>query len=291
MRLEKLTLQNFKNYEEAQLDFKGNIQCFVGNNGSGKTNLLDAIYYLSFTKSAINSSDTQNILKGATFFRIKGEFTKAGVSHEVSCSFQLDKKKSIQEDAQEAPKLSVHIGKYPVVLVAPNDIELIWDGSELRRKFFDSLLSQVDAKYLENLILYGHFLRQRNAMLRIFYEQGRSDRDMLDTYDDKLIPAGEYIFTTRRDFIQKFRPLFDNHYRFMQEIRRIHRHFLPFPTTGKGFPDGINESLPLDVRLQRTTTGVHKDDFEFTIDGSDLKRLGSQGQQKSFLVAFKADRI
>src|SRR5882757_122500 len=175
MRLEKLSLQNFKNYTEAHLEFTGSIQCFLGKNGSGKTNLLDAIYYLSFTKSAINPSDQQNIRTGETQFAIKGNFTKNQEPHEVVCSFQAGQKKIILEDEQEGPKLSTHIGKYPVVLVAPNDIELIWDGSELRRKFFDTLLSQTDKIYLDNLIMYAQVIKQRNSLLRIFSERGAVD--------------------------------------------------------------------------------------------------------------------
>ena len=140
MRLEKLSLYNFKNYREAQLEFNGNIQCFLGKNGSGKTNLLDAIHYLAFTKSAINPSDQQNIRQGEDQFLIKGEFVTKTGRHQVVCTFQAGQKKTVEEDGQESAKLSEHIGKYPVVLVAPNDIELIWDGSEMRRKFFDSLL-------------------------------------------------------------------------------------------------------------------------------------------------------
>ncbi len=288
MRLEKLSLYNFKNYAEAQLEFNGNIQCFLGKNGSGKSNLLDAIYYLSFTKSAINSSDQQNIRTGENQFRIKGEFTRKGSHHQVVCTFQTGQRKVIQEDDQEPGKLSEHIGKYPVVLVAPNDIELIWDGSEMRRKFFDSLLSQIDAQYLGNLIIYANHLKQRNGLLRIFSEHGKVDGDMLEVYDEKLVQAGEYIFQKRKEFMVEFFAKFEKDYRFLagdsqEQVQIGYRSELD----QTDFRKALKRDLQRDIQLQRTGTGIHRDDFLFTLNNGELKRYGSQGQQKSFLIGLK----
>ena len=287
MRLEKLSLYNFKNYPEAQLEFKGRIQCFLGMNGSGKSNLLDAINYLSFTKSAINPSDPQNIRSGEQQFFIKGEFVKGNHHHQVVCSYQTGKK-IIREDEQECTRFSEHIGKYPVVLVAPNDIELIWDGSEMRRKFFDSLLSQIDRNYLDNLVVYAQYLKQRNSLLRIFSERGKIDADMLETYDDKLVPAGEYIYRKRKEFVTQFLPLFENHYRFLagetqESVRVVYRSQLD----AGDFAGELKKNLQRDIFLQRTSCGVHRDDFLFTINEGELRRFGSQGQQKSFLIGLK----
>lgn len=288
MRLEKLSFVNFKNYREAHLEFKGNIQCFLGKNGSGKTNLLDAIYYLSFTKSSINSSDQQTILTGENHFLIKGEFVKKRERHQVVCSFQQGQKKMILEDDQGCAKLSTHIGKYPVVLVAPNDIELIWDGSEMRRRFFDSLLSQTDKNYLENLIVYGQYLKQRNSLLRIFLERGTVDQDMLEVYDARLVPAGEYIYRKRKEFLVEFLSLFEKHYRFLagdseERVQIAYQSQLHHMEFGQA----LRHHLQRDILLQRTSSGIHRDDFLFSINEGELKRLGSQGQQKSFLIGLK----
>ena len=287
-RLEKLSLYNFKNYAEAELEFREDIQCFLGKNGSGKSNLLDAIYYLSFTKSAINPSDQQNIRSGENQFQVKGDFIKDSNRHQVVCTFQTGQKKTIQEDEQEPAKLSEHIGKYPVVMVAPGDIELVWDGSEMRRKFFDSLLSQIDPRYLENLIVYSQYLKQRNGLLRIFSERGSVDADMLAVYDEKLVPAGEYIYQQRKKFMVEFHPPFESDYRFLvgdspEQVQIGYRSQLD----EADFRQELKKNLQRDVLLQRTGTGIHRDDFLFVLNHGELKRLGSQGQQKSFLIGLK----
>ena len=288
MLLTKLSLFNFKNYEEAQLEFQGDIQYFLGKNGSGKTNLLDAIHYLSFTKSAIHTSDNHHIRSGQTQFLIKGEFAKGPKHHQVVCSFQQGMKKVIREDELECVKLSTHIGKYPVVLVAPNDIELIWDGSELRRKFFDSLLSQIDKNYLENLILYVQYLKQRNSLLKLFAERGSMDRDMLEAYDQKMIPAGEYIHQKRKEFMVEFLPIFLKHYQFLIGDS-VESPQIQYRTELDeiAFNELLTRNLQRDVLMQRTGSGIHRDDFLFLLNDFELKKYGSQGQQKSFLVALK----
>jgi DNA replication and repair protein RecF len=320
--LRKLNLFHFKNIEEARLEFRGDIVCLLGKNGSGKTSLLDAIYYLSFTKSAINPSDAQNIQYGANQFIAKGEFEmsvnknfkslkdeimsldanmtslirqspspseKEGVrSKEVVCSFLQGQKKIIREDGQDCTKFSEHVGRYPVVLIAPQDIELIWDGSEMRRRFFDSLISQLDRVYLENLIVYANHLKQRNSLLRTFSESGKIDHDLLASYDQKIIPTGNYIFSKRKKFVLEFLSFFKNHYHFLVNGSREEVHIQYRSDLEKtDLSNLLAKNLQRDVLLQRTSSGIHRDDFEFMINGNELKRVGSQGQQKSFLIALK----
>ena len=287
MHLNKLRLFNFKNYEEAHLELRGDIQCFFGRNGSGKTNLLDAVHYLSFTKSAIDPADARNARNGASQFFISGEFEIAGVLHEITCGFQSPRK-TMSEDGQVYAKFSKHIGKYPAVLIAPNDIALIWDGSELRRRFFDNLLSQLDVRYLEDLIVYTQVLRQRNGLMKLFAESGQSDPDLLAAYDAKLVPSGQLIFEKRKELMRSFLPLFVRHYNFLagdggEKVELIYRSEL----AEADFGTELQRNLSRDILLQRTGIGIHRDDFLFLLDGGELKRLGSQGQQKSFLIALK----
>ncbi len=321
MHLHKLNLFHFKNIEEAHLEFQCDTICLLGKNGSGKTNLLDAIYYLSFTKSAINPSDVQNIQHGATQFIAKGEFEMANRSprsfeaekissdanvirligeslsppervgvglKEVICSFQQGQKKIIREDGQDCTKFSEHVGRYPVVLIAPQDIELIWDGSEMRRKFFDTLISQLDKNYLENLIVYTNHIKQRNSLLRTFSESGNVDHDLLASYDQRIIPAGNYIFSKRKQFAIDFIPFFKKHYQFLVNGSQEEVHIQYRSDLEKvDFADLLNKNLQRDILLQRTSSGIHRDDFEFLINANELKKFGSQGQQKSFLIALK----
>lgn len=288
MFLQELRLFNFKNYAEANLKFDQSLTCFLGDNGSGKTNLLDAMHYLSSTKSAINPSDVQNIKLGESQFMIKGSFSINGKVKEVICSFQQGQKKIIREDGQDCIKFSEHVGKYPVVLVAPQDIELIWDGSEVRRKFFDSLLSQIDHGYLESLIVYSAFLKQRNSALKMFAERGQTDHDLLAGYDQKIIPSAKSIFAKRKGFIQEFIPAFRKHYQNLSDSKTEEMDIqYRSDLEGLDFGELLRNNLQRDLVLQRTTNGIHRDDFLFLLNGNEVKRYGSQGQQKSFLIALK----
>jgi DNA replication and repair protein RecF len=286
--LRELKLFNFKNYAEANLRFENSVNCFLGKNGSGKTNLLDAMHYLSFTKSAINPSDSQNVKLGENQFIIKGLFEIQGKERQVICSYQQGQKKIVKEDGQDYLKFSDHVGKYPLVLIAPQDIELIWDGSEVRRKFFDSLLSQIDHGYLEDLIVYASYLKQRNSALKLFAERGTVDQDLLAGYDQKIIPAAKRIFFKRSEFLKEFLPVFHKHYKNLadskdEEMSIQYRSDLE----GNDFEELLDKNLSRDVMLQRTTTGIHRDDFLFLLNNNEVKRFGSQGQQKSFLIGLK----
>lgn len=288
MRLEKLHLVNFKNYADAEVHLNGAIHCFLGKNGSGKTNLLEAIHYLSFTKGSFYANDLANVRHGQDQFLISGLFEKNGKRVEVACSFSQTEKKKVMENGKEYNRFSEHIGKYPLVLVAPNDIEVIWDGGEVRRKLFDTLLAQVDKVYLENLILYQAHLRQRNSLLKMLAERGSVDRDLIDSYDEKLVSSGNILYQKRLNFVHQYLPFVTKRYNFLvkglTEIIDIQYE----SDLGKtDFKKELNLKLDRDMALGRTTVGIHRDDFLFTLNGYELKRYGSQGQQKSFLIALK----
>ncbi|MFZ6009315.1 MAG: DNA replication/repair protein RecF [Bacteroidota bacterium] len=288
MVLEKLQLINFKNYQEASLDFKARINVFTGKNGSGKTNLLDAIHMLSFTRSAFFTNDLQHIFHGENHFMIKGSFRTRLRRNDILCATQVNQKKTFQENGVEYQKLSEHIGKYPVVMIAPDDIDLVKEGSEVRRKFFDSVISQMDKPYLDDLILYNYFLKQRNGLLKNTFDESAIDHDLLHIYDEKLVSSGIRIFAKRSEFSKEFLPLFLQHYKFLTEnaperVNIIYRSDL----ANVNFQDALKKNLKRDLYLQRTSVGIHRDDFLFTIHDAELKKLGSQGQQKSFLIALK----
>lgn len=287
MYLQKLSLLNFKNYEETTLDFDASVNVLVGRNGSGKTNLLDAIYYLSFTKSAFSSTEVQCIRNGEQYFMVRGHFQKGGRHHEVVASVQSGVKKIFREDQVDYGKLSDHIGRYPAVLIAPDDTDLIREGSELRRKFFDGIISQLDGKYLNDLMQYQHTLRQRNALLKLFFDTSSFDLTALETYDAALIRAGSYIYSKRKAFIDEFVPAF---YRYFNSIVEDAENPVIEYTSGLNevsFQDGLMQNRQRDQLLQRTGFGIHKDDFIFRLADIEIKRSGSQGQQKSFVLALK----
>lgn len=260
----------------------------VGLNGSGKTNLLDAIHYLSFTKSFLNTSDSNNIRHGTDFFLIRGLFDFAeGKQHEVACQVQVGQKKTFREDGRDSEKLSEHIGKYPVVLISPSDVDLVKEGSEARRKFFDSMISQIDHPYLLALMEYHHCLKQRNGLLRMFQERHYKDLDLLESYNQQMARSGMYIFQKRKEFIVEFLPLLNASYNYLvdQKEEAVLSYQSQFFETD--FLTALNQSLDKDLLLQRTSVGIHRDDYRFEFAHGELKKLASQGQQKSFLVALK----
>ena len=287
MYLEKLSVLNFKNYAECSLEFDARVNVFVGKNGSGKTNLLDIIHYLSMTKSAFTLSDSQCIRIGKSFFMIKATFRKAGRSLEVMASCQTGSKKTFRENQLDYDRLSAHIGKYPVVLIAPDDSDLVRDGSEIRRKFFDSLISQCDPEYLEALILYSQALKQRNGLLRIFQESGRVDHIALESYDRLLIHHGGSIYKKREAFLHQFTPIFQKYYQILVDGSEMTSIQYLSGVSDQSFAEGLRKNLQRDLLLQRSNFGIHRDDFLLTLSGEELKKFGSQGQQKSFVIALK----
>lgn len=287
MHLENLSLVNFKNYDSLDISFSQDINCFVGYNGSGKTNLLDAIHYLSMTKSAFNSVDQQIIRHNQDFFVVRGAFIMGDERTNIHCSLKIGQKKTIKKNKKEYGKISEHIGLFPSVMIAPYDTDLIREGSETRRKFFDSIISQINQAYLQKLIQYNHILKQRNSLLKQFAERRYFDQDLLSSYNAPLIELGSYIFEERRVFLAQFEPVFLEHFKFISSGKELPSLIFRSALFEEDMEKLFRGSLKKDLLLQRTTTGIHKDDFEFEIDGIPVKKFGSQGQQKSFVIALK----
>ncbi len=288
MYLQKLILTGFKNYSHAEFIFSEKINCFIGNNGVGKTNLLDAIHYLSFCKSCFTSLDTQNIRHGEDFFAIHGNFQRGDDTLDlVQCIQKKNQRKRFLINKKEYERLADHIGNFPLVMISPYDRDLINDGSELRRKYIDSVISQFDKFYLDDLIQYNKALFQRNALLKSFGEQHYFDAVSLETWDEQMIRLGEQIFVKRNAFLEQFIPLFQQYFRFLSngsetvDIRYVSQ------TAGNTYREAFRAALDKDRAAQYCTMGVHKDDLEFILDDFPVKKFGSQGQQKSFVIAVK----
>ena len=287
MYLQKISLVNFKNIESQTFDFQQKINCFVGNNGVGKTNVLDAIYYLSFAKSYFNSVATQNIRHSEEFFMIEGEYHINDKVDSVVCSLKRGNKKVVKRNGKVYEKFSDHIGYLPLVIISPADRDLITDGSETRRKFIDNVISQSDAQYLQTVIKYNKVLAQRNSLLKYFAVNRTFDAINLKVYDEQLNRYGNVIFEKRTAFLNEFIPIFKHRYKAISNSSE--RVDLVYKTQLKdiGFLDLFEQNLERDRVLQYTSSGIHKDDLTFEIDGYPIKKFGSQGQQKSYLIALK----
>ena len=212
MTFNNLFLSNFKNFESLELEFDGKINCLVGKNGVGKTNILDALHYLSMTRSSVNPVDSSNIRFGESIFIIRSEVAKNEQSFQVICAIESGKKKTIKVNRKEHEKLSDHIGLFPIVIISPNDISLIYDGNEVRRKFFDGAISQQDKLYLQQLVRYNKALRQRNALLKKFSETMRIEEDLLAPYDHEILKLGAEIYNRRKTYMSDYLPHFNNIY-------------------------------------------------------------------------------
>jgi DNA replication and repair protein RecF len=287
MHCQELSLLNFRNYPEARLQFSPKFNCFTGSNGAGKTNLLDAIYYLSFCKSFSNPSDSQNIRFGQDYFMIQGKYRINGQEDELYCGFKRQQRKVFRRNKKEYDRLSDHIGLYPLVLLSPGDTQLILGGSEDRRKFLDGVISQYDKEYLHRLIQYNKALQQRNALLKLFAEKRRFDAASLEIWDEQLVANGQYIYEGRASFFKEFLKVFRESYRFLSGSNEV---------VDIGYQSGLHEqdfaalllsSREKDRIAQYTTAGIHKDDLLFLIHDFPVKRFGSQGQQKSFIIALR----
>jgi DNA replication and repair protein RecF len=287
MFLQKINLLDFKNYEELSLQFSADLNCIVGPNGSGKTSLLDAIHYLCLTKSAFSVLDGQNIRHHQDFFLVDGTFMESGKKHQITVSLKAGGRKAVLHDKKAYERISEHIGRFPVVLIAPDDTDLVRDSGETRRKFFDNMLSQIDHAYLDNLIQYNNVLKQRNSLLKLFGERNYFDKELLETYNVQLLPLGKLIHARRDAFMREFVPVFRNHYGYLSESREEVDLIYESELFEENFEYEFAYATKRDLQLQRTTKGVHKDDFVFEIDRFALRKFGSQGQQKSFVIALK----
>jgi DNA replication and repair protein RecF len=290
MTLDQLHLLFFKNYDEATLSLSPGINCFIGDNGSGKTNLLDAIHYLALTKSAFTALDTQSIKQGADFFVVKGKFTSPLLDRPetIQVSLRLGQKKTLTHDKQPYERMADHIGRFPAVLISPYDTDLIRQGSEERRRYFDSLQSQLDAEFLQLLIQYNGLLRQRNATLKQ-QPNGSHGFDVLylQALDDQLAPLGEQLSALRAGFLTEFAPVFQSHYQQLAEGGELVSLEYKSQLPGQNFRHLLLANERRDLALQRTNVGPHRDDFIFLMDGLPVKSYASQGQQKSFVIALK----
>jgi DNA replication and repair protein RecF len=287
MYLQQLSVINFKNYAEAELTFSEGVNAFTGNNGAGKTNLLDAIHYLSLCKSYFNPIDSQQIKQGSEFFIITGTFNKNNKQDAVACAVKRNQKKQFKHNKKDYQRLADHIGLFPLVMVSPYDTSIIIEGSDERRKFIDNVLSQTDNHYLDEIITYNKVLNNRNALLKLIADTGRYDPHLLEVLDEQLIISGNAIFKKRRLFMESFTVIFNKHYKFLtgdaEQVELVYESAL----LQDDFADLLKKSIEKDRVLERTTMGIHKDDLQFAIHGMPMKKFGSQGQQKSFLIALK----
>ncbi|NDV68948.1 DNA replication/repair protein RecF [Dysgonomonas sp. 25] len=283
MILERLSILNYKNLAQTELTLSPKINCFLGSNGMGKTNLLDAVYYLSFCKSHNNPIDSQNIMHDADFAVIQGWYQLGEKQEEFFCSLRRRQKKQFKRNKKEYERLSDHIGMLPLVMVSPSDSELINGGSDERRKFMDMFLSQFDKEYLHALINYNKALQQRNALLK----NDRIDDTLLDLWDDQLVAEGQIIYAKRKAFIEDFIPTFQRFYDFIcLSNERVELKYESHFEAGD-FAQLIRQRREKDKILGYTSAGIHKDDLDMQMDGYSIKRVGSQGQNKTYVVALK----
>lgn len=287
MFLKSLSLVNYKNFDSKNLDFDSTINCLVGKNGVGKTNILDAIYHLCFGKSYFNPVATQNIKHGTEFFMIDGEFEKNDRQEKIVCSFKKGMKKVIKRNGKAYDKFSEHIGFLPLVIISPADRDLIVEGSDTRRKFIDGVISQSDKEYLQSLIKYNKILSQRNSLLKYFAVNRTFDNNALHVYDEQLHTHGTDIFQKRSQFLESFIPIFQEQYANISKKEEGVLLTYQSKLIENSLDKLLKSVVEKDRALQYTSVGVHKDDLDFTIDGYPIKKFGSQGQQKSFLIALK----
>lgn len=287
MYLNQLSLLNFKNYPEANLSFLPGVNCFVGNNGAGKTNILDAIHYLCLCKSYFNPIDSQQILHEEAFFLVQGDFNKDEQLEPVYCGLKRNHKKVFKRNNKEYQRLADHIGIYPLVMISPQDQYLISEGSEERRKFLDNAISQTDSVYLDDLIAYHKVIAQRNALLKQFQERNRVDEEMISIYDEQLVHLAAKIYQKRLNFMEEFIPLFNQIYQTISSGAETVTFNYESHLSQTDFALLLKNNLTKDIYTARTNYGIHKDDLQFNLGEFPLKKYGSQGQQKSYVIALK----
>lgn len=288
MILKTLSLINYKNIKSLKLSLNPRINCFVGDNGVGKTNILDAIYHLSFGKSYFNPITTQNIRHGSDFFVVEGTYKREDREEQVTVSFKRGHKKTVKRNGKPYPKISEHIGFLPLVIISPADRDLITEGSDVRRKFVDGVISQGNSKYLHALLSYGKLIEQRNSLLKYFAASHTFNSDTLEAFDMQLDQYGSYIYTERKKFLDLFIPIVEERYAFISEDKdRISMSYQSQLEGTTSLKDLLKSAVQKDAALQYTSVGTHKDDLDFLLNSYPIKKFGSQGQQKTFLVALK----
>ena len=289
MHLSNLKITNFKSYTNADIDFCAGVNCLVGNNGVGKTNLLDAVYYLSFCKSFFNSIDTQNIRQGEEFFAIHGRYEGLEKqSAQVSCIQRKGQPKQMRYEQKAYKTFADHIGRIPLVIVSPTDQILITGGSDVRRKFLNGVISQTDKEYLQNLIQYDKVLVQRNRLLKQFYDDRYWNAPAIDIWDEQLVRFGTPLFSTRQRFLESFIPIFNDYYNWISsQSESVEIDYESQLIENQDFAKLIEEAQSADRYAQFTTVGPHKDDISISLSGMPVKKFASQGQQKTISLALK----
>jgi DNA replication and repair protein RecF len=280
--LKSLNILNYRNIREASLEFAPKLNCFVGLNGQGKTNILDAIYLLSFAKSAFTSQDSLNITHGEEMALVQGnygEFT-------ISCGLRKGTKKQFRKDKKDYPRLIDHIGLIPLVMISPSDQQLIDEGSDERRRFMDVVISQLDRKYLDCLTKYNALLKQRNALLKQYADAGFPPDDLLEVLEWQMVEPAEYIFRARTEFFKAFEPYFAKVYHDIAGEEAPRLQYIS-QLQNRDLREAYVKTRQRDLILGWTSQGIHKDDLEMCLGDYPLKQVGSQGQQRTFVLAMK----
>ena len=291
MFVKNLKIINFKNHPEKSFDFSSEINCFVGNNGAGKTNILDALHYISMGKSFLGNSDFQNIKEDENFFSIESEIEGEEKNDIIKILLQKETKKIIKKNEKTYERMADHIGFLPSVMISPYDANLISDGGESRRKFLDAMISQTDSEYLFNLIQYQKTLQQRNALLKYFQKNRTFDIDSLEIYNEPITKFGTQIFKKRQLFVEAILPTIQHFYTIISKGNEKVTVIYESDLNEDNFENLLTKNLEKDRQLTYTSKGIHKDDLRFEMNGNLIKKFGSQGQQKSFLIALKLAQI
>ena len=287
MHLRNLQLNQFKNHSQSSFSFTQQVNCFVGDNGAGKTNILDAIHYLSQTKSYFNHIDAQNIQFEKDYFMLKGNFEKQDSADEIQCNLKEGEGKVLKRNQKRYKRFSEHIGQFPSIIISPTDTNLILEGSEVRRKYLDSSIAQYKQSYLQILIQYNKALKQRNALLKQFSERGYFDEITLEIYDKQLIDLGTIINKERTTFLAELTPVFNKYYAEISGSKENVSLTYKSQLNEGNYADLLSASQIKDRASCYTQVGTHKDDIIFEMNTYPIKKIGSQGQQKSFLIALK----
>ena len=292
VHLSRLKIINFKNYESQAFDLSARLNCFTGLNGMGKTNVLDAVHFLCLCKNHTGLNDKHLVRHGESFFRLEGNFQTTTDNRQhattIVAKYPLGQRKEIERDGVPFTRLTDYIGQFPVVMIAPDDVSLVQDGSEDRRRFLDATLSQISPGYLQNLLIYNALLKQRNALLKKMAEEKTFDVALLESISHQMPAPANAIYEQRWKFVRDFTPLFREYYAAISDGREaVGAAFETDLAGGANLADLFQKNLEKDRLLQRTTAGPHRDDLALFMDGQSVKKFASQGQLKSFLLALR----
>ncbi|MEM9547623.1 MAG: DNA replication and repair protein RecF [Bacteroidota bacterium] len=287
MQIKSIQLTNFNNYADVRADFHPQVNALTGKNGMGKTNMLDAVYYLCIGKSYFSSGDKYVLKKGESFFRCFGTFSNSSGIEEVEIKVTPGKKKEIILSGKKRTRLSDHIGKFPCVIIAPIDIQLMLEGSEERRKLLDNTIMQYDRAYVDAILAYNRLLKQRNATLKMFAEKHYYDQTLLDSISAGMYSPAQMIYTMRNTLIDQLSPLFEKYYKIISEENEACSIGYSSHLESDTLENLFVADLEKDKILTRTSSGIHKDDIALKMNGQNLKNFASQGQLKSVIIALK----